>query len=445
MTLRAPPTRRTASAVPARRCRLTTGGRVHHNGPMTFTNGEVSFWYRDIGLPTTRAGAARATSTPTWPSSAAAYTGLWTAYYLKQAEPDLRIVGAGEGVRRLRRLGAQRRLAHRRARPGRPRRYAADARLRARPSRMQRQMFDAVDEVIAVAAKEGIDADIVKDGVLHVATNPAQARPAARRVARARTRAGRATDLGCSTPRSWRERHRASPARSARALEPALRAHPAGQAGAGARRRRRAPRRRRSTRARAVTGSAPRGPVTRARDGPRGDVRPARHRGLHRATCRGARRDWLPMNSSMIVTEPLPRAVWEEIGWAGRETARRRGARLHATPSAPPTAGSRIGGRGRALPLGSRTDDDGAHPAADHRRSCGRSCTALFPAAAGAPRSTHAWSGVLGVPRDWCATVGLDRATGLGWAGGYVGHGRHHDQPGRPHAARPRARAATPT
>ncbi|SCK50015.1 hypothetical protein YW7DRAFT_04492 [Streptomyces sp. AmelKG-E11A] len=35
----------------------------------------------------------------------------------------------------------------------------------------------------------------------------------------------------------------------------------------------------------------------------------------------------------------------------------------------------------------------------------------------------HAWSGVLGVPRDWCATVTLDRATGLGWAGGYVGSG----------------------
>ncbi len=35
----------------------------------------------------------------------------------------------------------------------------------------------------------------------------------------------------------------------------------------------------------------------------------------------------------------------------------------------------------------------------------------------------HAWSGVLGVPRDWCATVTLDRSTGLGWAGGYVGSG----------------------
>jgi hypothetical protein len=27
------------------------------------------------------------------------------------------------------------------------------------------------------------------------------------------------------------------------------------------------------------------------------------------------------------------------------------------------------------------------------------------------------------VPRDWEASIVLDRATGLGWAGGYVGHG----------------------
>jgi glycine/D-amino acid oxidase-like deaminating enzyme len=35
----------------------------------------------------------------------------------------------------------------------------------------------------------------------------------------------------------------------------------------------------------------------------------------------------------------------------------------------------------------------------------------------------HAWCGVLGVPRDWCTTVGLDRASGMAWAGGYVGLG----------------------
>lgn len=48
--------------------------------------------------------------------------------------------------------------------------------------------------------------------------------------------------------------------------------------------------------------------------------------------------------------------------------------------------------------------------------------TRFFPSLTGV-RVAHAWSGVLGVPRDWCATVTLDRATGLGWAGGYVGSG----------------------
>ncbi|MCK8659544.1 FAD-binding oxidoreductase, partial [Pseudomonas umsongensis] len=28
----------------------------------------------------------------------------------------------------------------------------------------------------------------------------------------------------------------------------------------------------------------------------------------------GHRRDWIPMNSSMIVTDPLPRHVWDRIG-----------------------------------------------------------------------------------------------------------------------------------
>jgi glycine/D-amino acid oxidase-like deaminating enzyme len=36
---------------------------------------------------------------------------------------------------------------------------------------------------------------------------------------------------------------------------------------------------------------------------------------------------------------------------------------------------------------------------------------------------THRWGGPLGVARDWQASVGFDRSTGLAWAGGYVGDG----------------------
>ena len=50
-------------------------------------------------------------------------------------------------------------------------------------------------------------------------------------------------------------------------------------------------------------------------------------------------------------------------------------------------------------------------------------------------RFTHAWGGPLGIARDWHASVGLDRATGLGWAGGYVGDGVSHDEPRRPDPA----------
>lgn len=34
----------------------------------------------------------------------------------------------------------------------------------------------------------------------------------------------------------------------------------------------------------------------------------------------GLRRTWLPMNSSMIATDPIPAALWCEIGWEGQET-----------------------------------------------------------------------------------------------------------------------------
>ena len=36
---------------------------------------------------------------------------------------------------------------------------------------------------------------------------------------------------------------------------------------------------------------------------------------------------------------------------------------------------------------------------------------------------SHSWGGPLGISRDRHPSVGLDRTTGLGWAGGYVGDG----------------------
>ena len=94
-----------------------------------------------------------------------------------------------------------------------------------------------------------------------------------------------------------------------------------------------------------------------------------------------------------------------------------------------------IGGRGVPYRFGSATDQLGVTQPST-AAALGGVVRRMFPAAADA-RLEHAWCGVLGVPRDWCASVSYDAPSGLGWAGGYSGHGVAAVQPGRPHARRP--------
>jgi len=134
----------------------------------------------------------------------------------------------------------------------------------------------------------------------------------------------------------------------------------------------------------------------------------------------GLRRALLPMNSHMIVTEPLSPAAWKEIGWDGCETL---GDEAHAYMYAQRTADGRIalGGRGVPYRYGSAVDHLGETDPSTVAALTGV-LRRMFPAAASA-EIVHAWCGVLGVPRDWCATVTYNPASGLGWAGGYTGHG----------------------
>ncbi len=103
----------------------------------------------------------------------AGYTGLWTAYYLKRADPSLRIAvlearfaGFGASGRNGGWLsglvpGDRNRMAQQHGRDG--------------VVAWQRALNESVDEVIDVAAREGIDAGIVKGGTLQIARNAAQA------------------------------------------------------------------------------------------------------------------------------------------------------------------------------------------------------------------------------------------------------------------------------
>jgi glycine/D-amino acid oxidase-like deaminating enzyme len=134
----------------------------------------------------------------------------------------------------------------------------------------------------------------------------------------------------------------------------------------------------------------------------------------------GLRRDILPLYSLMIATEPLPDDIWEEIGLGNMETfADDR----HMVIYGQRTTDGRLafGGRGAPYMFGSGIDAATESSSKIHDRIIA-TLRELIPAAAAA-QITHRWGGVLGVPRDWRPSVGLDRTTGLAWAGGYVGEG----------------------
>ncbi|MEU3824734.1 FAD-dependent oxidoreductase [Streptomyces sp. NPDC029080] len=373
-------------------------------------NGGISFWYADDGLPAVReplSGDASADVVVV----GGGYTGLWTAYYLKKAAPFLRITvleqkfcGYGASGRNggwlYNGVAGRDRYA---------KLHGHEAAVR-----LQRAMNDTVAEVIAVAGAEGIDADAHRGGVLEVATTPAQL---------ARLKAFHEHELAFGEKdrelygaRETAERIRIADAVGSAWTPHGARLHPVklvkGLAAAvqalGVTIHESTP----------VTEIRPKHAVT-----PYGTVRAPyvlRCTEGFTASLKGQKRTWLPMNSSMIATEPLTEEQWAGIGWAGRETL---GDMAHAYMYAQRTADGRIalGGRGVPYRFGSRTDNDGRTQAATVE-ALREILTRFFPSLAGV-RIAHAWSGVLGVPRDWCATVTLDRSTGLGWAGGYVGSG----------------------
>jgi glycine/D-amino acid oxidase-like deaminating enzyme len=159
--------------------------------------------------------------------------------------------------------------------------------------------------------------------------------------------------------------------------------------------------------ARTPSGSVRARYVLRATEGYTADL-PGQHRRL------------LPMNSSMIVTEPIDDATWARLGWESAETMA-DGSHLYTYSQRTADGRIAIGGRGVPYRFGSRTDREGPVPRQTVTQLRGR-LLSLFPALDGVPVA-RAWHGVLGVARDWCPAVALDRTTGLGFAGGYTGDG----------------------
>ncbi len=133
----------------------------------------------------------------------------------------------------------------------------------------------------------------------------------------------------------------------------------------------------------------------------------------------GERRTLVPFSSSMVATEPLSAALWDEIGLHDRQTF---GDDRRMVIYGQRTIDDRIafGGRGAPYLFGSKVRTDHSDPAVSDRVV--QSLHELLPMTRHA-EITHRWGGVLGIPRDWRPSVGLDRPTGTAWAGGYVGEG----------------------
>lgn len=344
----------------------------------------------------------------------AGFTGLWTAYHLARLAPDMRIAviereiaGFGPSGRNggwvssgLSGSGA-----------AYERRAGRDGVLRA-----VRETHAAVDQIGEVVQREAIDCGFSKQGALYVATTEPQR---ARLLNRLREQ--RELGLGEEDARLLSAEETNALARVEGALQASFSPHCA-----------------RVDPGRLVRGLADAcerlgvtifegTPATAIEQGrvttPLGSVRAPvvlQATESYSVQLPSQRMRYLPLYSLMIATEPLSDEVWSELGWKdGLLVSDLR----HLFFYAQRTRDGRIalGGRGAPYQL-RRPIDDGNERNDGVRARLERVIQRHFPAAAGA-RITHHWGGPLGVPRDWSMSIQFDRATGLGSAGGYAGHG----------------------
>lgn len=371
----------------------------------------LSLWFEQLDEPLAPRAPLREDVDVDVAVVGAGFTGLWTAYYLQQRDPSLRVALVEAEIAG---YGASGRnggwcsalypvsIATLAAEAGRD---AAVAQYRA--------MRESVREVVTVAANEGIDAGIAVGGTVVVARTPVQ-------LQRARDEAAEAAEYGLDIEfldgDAARARLAATNVLGATYTPHCAAIHPAKLVRGLAR----------LVEQRGAT-IYEKSPALGIRPGlvrmPHGSLRA---RTIVRATegytarLPQHRRSLAPVYSLMIATEPLPDAVWDAIGLRQRETFSDH---RHLIIYGQRTADGRLafGGRGAPYHFASRIQ-----PSYDRVprvfEALEQTLCDLFPVLAGA-RITHRWGGALGIARDWHASVGLDRATGLAWAGGYVGDG----------------------
>ncbi len=344
----------------------------------------------------------------------AGFTGLWTAYYLKRLQPDLRIIVvereiAGFGPSGRNGGWASAFIA---GSPGvYERRSGRDAVLRA-----ERETFSAVTEIGRVVAEEQIECGFEHSGSLSLAfTGPQRDRLIAG------VRSKHARGLSDADIRVLGSEESAGYVRAREPLAASFTPHCA-----------------RIDPGRLVRGLADAcerigvvihelTPATwilphqvRCPNGVISAPMVVRATEAYTTQIKGEARRFLPLYSLMIATEPLDASALDELGWASGLTVSDQ---HHLFFYAQLTTDGRIaiGGRGAPYRLGVPISDLYERNDAVRERLTD-SIRRHFPAAADT-EIAQSWGGPLGVPRDWCMSVVCDHTAGLAWAGGYSGHG----------------------
>jgi glycine/D-amino acid oxidase-like deaminating enzyme len=375
--------------------------------PAAGAYGDLSLWHATAGDLTPRAGldGDRAADVAI---VGGGLTGLWTAWYLLEREPEARIVVlekeiAGFGASG--RNGGWLSALFPRSTASLERAHGREAALA-----MRRAMIGTIAEVACVTESMGLECDLAREGTVAYARSAVQERAARAEIAEAAHygvdeivwrgpgEVGAAGALGAAFDRNCASVH---PGRLVRGLAAALVARGVLLAEGTE-----------------VTAISP-GRVETARGVVTADRVVVATEG-YTATFPETHRRILPLYSLMIATEPLPAEFWASTGLVRGQTFTDY---RHLLIYGQRTADDRFafGGRGARYHWGSaiRPGYDRVPRVFEHLR---RTLVDLFPGAAEA-EITHRWGGPLGVPRDWHASVTYDPATRIGRAGGYVGDG----------------------
>ena len=131
-------------------------------------------------------------------------------------------------------------------------------------------------------------------------------------------------------------------------------------------------------------------------------------------------RSLLPAYSLISLTEPLTAEQWAQVGWQHKESvSSTRNTVVYLTRT--PDGRILFGSRGAPYAFGSKiTDAQDTHAATVGMIH--RSLLEWFPQLAGI-RFTHAWGGPVAMPRDWMPAVSFDARSGIGSIMGYTGQG----------------------